>query len=200
MLTKSRHWSRRLVNQPHRTPIVQSSLSIEQHILLCSWPWGRIAASLIHSIVWAAVAYTTDYPDRVITDKTETQWSPLHWKAHLPPDSCCDIHGGFLWVKTPFHGFRYRARLSLFIWVKYLWCWSRYKPCKVSITWTRFSTWWTTSPRVSIDCSPLVSSVQSLSRVQLCDPMNHSTPGLPVHHRFPEFTQTHVHRVSDAII
>ena len=32
----------------------------------------------------------------------------------------------------------------------------------------------------------------------LCDPMNHSTPGLPVHHQLPEFTQTHVHRVSDA--
>ena len=32
-----------------------------------------------------------------------------------------------------------------------------------------------------------------------CDPMNRSTPGLPVHHQFPEFTQTHVHRVSDAI-
>ena len=33
----------------------------------------------------------------------------------------------------------------------------------------------------------------------LCDPMNRSTPGLPVHHLLPEFTQTHVHRVSDAI-
>ena len=33
----------------------------------------------------------------------------------------------------------------------------------------------------------------------LCGPMNSSTPGLPVHHQFPEFTQTHVHRVSDAI-
>ena len=33
----------------------------------------------------------------------------------------------------------------------------------------------------------------------LCHPMNHSTPGLPVHHQLPEFTQTHVHRVSDAI-
>ena len=31
------------------------------------------------------------------------------------------------------------------------------------------------------------------------DPMNHSTPGLPVHHQLPEFTQTHIHRVSDAI-
>ena len=33
----------------------------------------------------------------------------------------------------------------------------------------------------------------------LCKPMNHSTPGLPVHHQLPEFTETHVHRVSDAI-
>ena len=33
----------------------------------------------------------------------------------------------------------------------------------------------------------------------LCNPMNRSTPGLPVHHQLPGFTQTHVHRVSDAI-
>ena len=33
----------------------------------------------------------------------------------------------------------------------------------------------------------------------LCNPMNHSTPGLPVHHQLLEFTQTHVHRVSDTI-
>ena len=32
-----------------------------------------------------------------------------------------------------------------------------------------------------------------------CDPMNHSTLGLPVHHQLPEFSQTHVHCVSDAI-
>ena len=46
---------------------------------------------------------------------------------------------------------------------------------------------------------PQFSSVQSFSRVQLCDPMNRSMPGLPVHHQLPEFTQTHVHRVGDAI-
>ena len=33
----------------------------------------------------------------------------------------------------------------------------------------------------------------------LCDPMNRSTPGLPFHHQLPEFTQTHAHRVGDAI-
>ena len=48
--------------------------------------------------------------------------------------------------------------------------------------------------------SPFHSSVQSLSHVvQLCDLMDCSTPGLPVHHQLPEFTQTHVHWVSDAI-
>ena len=47
------------------------------------------------------------------------------------------------------------------------------------------------------------SSVQFSSVAQscptLCDPVNRSTPGLLVHHQLPEFTQTHVHRVSDAI-
>ena len=37
------------------------------------------------------------------------------------------------------------------------------------------------------------------SCLTLCNPMNRSTPGLPVHHQLPEFTQTHVHWVSDAI-
>ena len=48
-----------------------------------------------------------------------------------------------------------------------------------------------------------VASVQFSSVAQscptLCDPTNRSTPGLPVHHQLPEFTQTHVRRVSDAI-
>ena len=50
---------------------------------------------------------------------------------------------------------------------------------------------------------PDIYSVQFSSVTQscptLCDPMNRSTPGLPVHHQLLEFTQTHVHRVSDAI-
>ena len=47
------------------------------------------------------------------------------------------------------------------------------------------------------------NSVQFSSVIQscltLCDPMNCSTPDLLVHHQLPEFTQTHLHRVSDAI-
>ena len=49
----------------------------------------------------------------------------------------------------------------------------------------------------------LFSSVQFISVAHscptLCNPMNHSMPGLPVHHQLPEFTQTHVHQVGDAI-
>ena len=37
------------------------------------------------------------------------------------------------------------------------------------------------------------------SRLTLCDPMNHSVPGLPVHHQLPESTHTHVHLVGDGI-
>ena len=49
-----------------------------------------------------------------------------------------------------------------------------------------------------VHCSVQFSSVAQ-SCPTLCDPMNRSTPGLPVHHQLPEFTQTRVHRVSDAI-
>ena len=46
--------------------------------------------------------------------------------------------------------------------------------------------------------SDQIRSVAQLCPI-LCDPMNRSRPGLPVHHQHPEFTQTDVHRVGDAI-
>ena len=56
---------------------------------------------------------------------------------------------------------------------------------------------------VSEECSWISHSVQFSSVAQscltLCNPMNHSMPGLPVHHQLLEFTQTHVHWVGDAI-
>ena len=45
----------------------------------------------------------------------------------------------------------------------------------------------------------IISSVQSLSRIQLCDPMDCSTSFFPVHHQLLEIAQTHAHQVSDAI-
>ena len=77
-----------------------------------------------------------------------------------------------------------------------------------------FATLWTEAPLsvgfsrqehwTGLPCPfPLRMEVQFSSVAQscpiLCDSMNRSPPGLPVHHQLPEFTQTHVHRVSDAI-
>ena len=75
--------------------------------------------------------------------------------------------------------------------------WSR-DQIQVSHITGRFFTIWAT--REASTLAHQFSSVQSLSHVQLfATPMNRSTPGLPVHHQLSEFTQTHVHRVSDAI-
>ena len=63
-------------------------------------------------------------------------------------------------------------------------CWLRYKGMKAVIR-----CWFS-----SVQFSSVAQSCPNL-----CNPMNRSTPGLPVHHKLPEFTQTHVHRVSDAI-
>ena len=64
----------------------------------------------------------------------------------------------------------------------FCWSWSsrENQPLKFACIWFQFSS-------VAQSCPTL------------CDPMNCSTPGLPVHHQFLEFTQTHVYRVSDAI-
>ena len=51
----------------------------------------------------------------------------------------------------------------------------------------------------ALSSTPQVSSAQSLSHVRLRHFMDCSTPGLPVHHQLPEFTETQVHRVGDAI-
>ena len=53
---------------------------------------------------------------------------------------------------------------------------------------------WHVKSRVGTQFSSVTQSCPTL-----CDPMNCSTPGLPVHHQLPEFTQTHVHWVGDAI-
>ena len=68
---------------------------------------------------------------------------------------------------------------------------------------------WGRAGRRGKQCFPLAAGSQEKTSVQfnslaqsyptLCDPVNRSRPGLPVHHQLPEFTQTHVHRVSDAI-
>ena len=68
----------------------------------------------------------------------------------------------------------------------------------VEHTGTQHRPWSTFSNMLKNWITVSVSSVAQ-SCLTLCDPMNHSTPGLPVHHQLPESTQNHVHWVSDAI-
>jgi len=92
--------------------------------------------------------------------------------------------------------------------------------CKV--TWPNFCGWWeclmfwlwcqfnrevhlsnSLNCTLQMDVVYCIRSDQIRSVAQLCptlcDPINRSTPGLPVHHQLPKFTVTHVHRVSDDI-
>ena len=75
-------------------------------------------------------------------------------------------------------------------------CRSVYSPCLLSLTDDSVG-------RATIYSYLWISSAQFSSITQscltLCDPMDCSTPGLPVHYQLPEFTQTHVHWVGDAI-
>ena len=70
---------------------------------------------------------------------------------------------------------------------------------RVLILWVLFTIPWHFLIYQHWDQSSVQFSSVAQSCPTLCDPMNRSTPGLPVHHQLPEFTQTHVHRVSDAI-
>ena len=67
----------------------------------------------------------------------------------------------------------------------------------VTKSWTQLSNLNNNSNKVTVIVLQFSSVAQSCPT--LCDPMNHSTLGLPVHHQIPESTQTHVHRIGDAI-
>ena len=85
---------------------------------------------------------------------------------------------------------------------------TRIRPSRENWSWRRgtLGGWGQTYPKCSHFSSVIVandveknfSSVAQLC-LTLCNPMNCSTSGLPVHHQLPEFTQTHVHQVRDAI-
>jgi len=75
-------------------------------------------------------------------------------------------------------------------------CWGTGRPGVLESTGSGHN--WVTEQQQEKSSMVQFSSVAQ-SCLTLCDPMNHSMPGLPVHLQLPEFTQTHIHRVSDAI-
>ena len=95
----------------------------------------------------------------------------------------CSVYIKIIWSKVQFHSNVFMLILcleNLFIAPKEV-----LKPLTIIV------------PSIQI-CSVQFSSVPQSSPT-LCDPTYCSTPGLPIHHQLPEFTQTHVHRVGDAI-
>ena len=74
-------------------------------------------------------------------------------------------------------------------WFKNLFGWFQYRAIFRLTDWSNSSV-----TRISDQIRSVAQSCPTL-----CDPMNRSTPGLPVHHQLPEFTETHIHQVSDAI-
>ena len=145
---------------------------------------------------------------------TPTVTSPLYWErcvcARSAPQSCptlCDpmdcsppsgssVHGIsqariLEWVDMSFSrgSSRPRGQTQVF-------CIGRWVPYHLG---HQGSPWYCLKElKICNICSVQFSSVTQ-SCLTLCDPMNCSTPGLPVHHQLPEFTQTHVHQVGDAI-
>ena len=113
-----------------------------------------------------------------------------------PPDfSVCGISQARLleWVATSYSEFFVTQRSNI-----YLLCLLHWQVDSLPLAPPGKSSKYMLPIIMSITYSVQFSSVAQ-SCPTLCDPMNHSTPGLPVHHQLPEFTQTHVHRVSDAI-
>ena len=96
---------------------------------------------------------------------------------------------------------------------KWKWKWSHsvvsnsLRPCKTvahqasPYIWFSRQEYWSGVPLPSPTSWKLVFQFRSVTQScpTLFDPMNRSTPGLPVHHQLPEFTETHVHPVGDAI-
>ena len=78
------------------------------------------------------------------------------------------------------------------------WWWFELKDNRNRINW-EISEGELTRPVITGVFSSVQFSLVAQSCPTLCDPMNHSMPGLPVHHQLPEFTQINIHRVGDAI-
>ena len=100
-----------------------------------------------------------------------------------------------------FHLYRL-GEVELKMFIKQFISWER-KKAKSLLCYNRFCTSFSEKLRIIIleYFGFRITSVSSVAQLcpTLCDPMNHSTPGLPVHHHLLDFTQTHVHRVGDAI-
>ena len=151
-----------------------------------NWPWVHMCPPILSSFYhsWDPLS-DPPYPSGL---SQSTDFECLASFIELPMVICFaygNVHVSVLFsqIIPPFHSPTESKKSILYI---CLLCWPEYR-----IVITIFPNF------LYMRSVKLGSVVQSFPI--LCDPMNHSTPGLPVHHQLPEFTQTQVHRVNDAI-
>ena len=122
-----------------------------------------------------------------------SSWGSLHHSF-----SCCLLTSSWI-VFSHFQFGNLSQPKYQVITLKTYQCWTVYSVIADVKCWETLSERISRNPSSSSnELSVQFSSVTQLC-LTLCDPMNSSTPGLPVHHQLPEFTQTHVHWVRDAI-
>ena len=112
----------------------------------------------------------------------------LHHYQHPSPD------GTFVTMESTLT-YRYHTECIVYLRVR-SWCYTIYPSILSHFGSVRLFTIYGLGQMCN-DMYQIRSIAQSC--LTFCDPMNRSTPGLSVHHQLPELTQTHVHRVSDAI-
>ena len=111
----------------------------------------------------------------------------IFWKAKLGTDLKPNTEKwqlGKEYAVTSFSAFQPFMRLSQICYLLF----------EIEPLWSSFMLYWRCRKSESDQIGSVAQSCPTL-----CDPMNRSTPGLPVHHQLLEFTETHVHRVGDAI-
>ena len=114
------------------------------------------------------------------------------WLSITPSSSIHGVTNGknscFLWLSS----ISLCVYVCMYVHTQHIYSFTYWWTQVVSISWLlSIMLQWT---QRGIQFSSVIQSCQTF-----CNPMNRSTPGLPVQHQLPEFTQTHVHRVSDAI-
>ena len=131
-------------------------------------------------------------------------WNPWHKKlTHWK----CEYFLGYLYFLSLCSFLLYNSCIDKVLWSAWG-CLSSEKNIQESLCmlesgrWGSRKPWWGRGGTFRNKSDKILSDqIRSVAQScpTLCDPMNCSTPGLPVHHQLPEFTQTHVHWVSDAI-
>ena len=157
--------------------ILFCSLACSWFLLLSLLCFSFLSFSLNYMYVWGGGWWFSHSALSYCCDPIS---SSVHWifQARILGWVAISFSRGSSWPRAQTHVFYTAGSLLYCKWIFYYWD-TREAPC------------------MCCQFSQLSSVARSCPT--LCNPMNHSTPGPPVHHQLPEFTQTQVHQVSDAI-